>query len=146
MILTRGRVAVFVTVVLLLAVSVFVARWLVVDTVERNKIERLLDAQARGDAASMAEEIRGCDPACRTSLDVLASRLRGPGDVEIVRYDSGTSHAVGDETKPTRVVWRRGDRIPVVQCVRVRRTGTVLTGMSVTLLDLSGPIGLEASC
>jgi hypothetical protein len=33
-----------------------------------------------------------------------------------------------------------------VQCVLVRRSGTPLSGQSVTLLNLSAPIGREAAC
>jgi len=34
----------------------------------------------------------------------------------------------------------------VVQCVRVRRTGSVLEGFGVRVLALSDPIGRETSC
>ena len=142
----RRRLALGATVVLFIAASVVIGRWLAADGSERAKVERLLEAQARGDGAAMAREIRGCDDGCRADLQALAARLRGPGAVEIVRYDSGTSHALGSETKPTRVVWRRGDGLPTVQCVGVQREGTVLTGPRVTLLTLSAPIGLEAPC
>ena len=138
---TRRRVALGAAVVLFLLASAIIGRWLSADGAERAKVERLLEAQARGDAAAMAREVE------RTAgLDRLAARLRGPGDVEIVRYDSGTSHATASTTRPTRVVWRRGDALPTVQCVTVQRKGTVLSGPRVTLLALSAPIGREAAC
>jgi hypothetical protein len=142
----RRRVALGAALLAFLAVSAIVARWLSADGSERAKVERLLEAQGRGDAAAMAEEIGGCDTACRARANALATRLRGGGQVEIVRYDSGTSHALGSKTRPTRVVWQREGTLPTVQCITVQRKGTILTGQRVTLLDLSAPIGREAGC
>jgi hypothetical protein len=147
--LTRRRVTIAVAIAAFLAVSLVVARWLAADGTERSKIERVLDAQSRGDAAAMAAEFEDCDATCRIPLRDLASELRGRGDVEIVRYDSETSHALSGDWGPTRVVWRRtgpDERLPTVQCFVVERTGTVLTGPRVTLLALSPPIGREAGC
>ena len=143
---TRRRVAIALAVVAFLAVSAIVARWLQADNAERAKVERLLTAQGRGDASAMAREIEDCDAACRASLDGLAERLSRPGELEIVRYDSQTAHALGGATGPTRVVWQLPGTLPTVQCVGVRRTGNVLTGPGVTLVGLSAPIGREASC
>lgn len=141
------RAALVVAVLAFAAVSLVVARWLAADSGERTRVERLLDAQVRGDAAAMAAELDRCDAACRTRLDDLARRLRAPdGSVEIVRYDSATARALGEETGTTRVVWRAGDGLPTVQCVLVRRKGTALTGPRVTLERLSAPIGREAPC
>lgn len=143
---TRRRLAFVAAAVAFVAVSLVIARWLAADGSERARVERLLGAQARGDAAAMAAEIDGCDDACRARARALARRLRGPGDLEIVRYDSATSHALGSTTGATRVVWRRSGTLPTVQCVTVRRTGSVLTGPRVRLLGLSEPIGLEDGC
>jgi hypothetical protein len=130
------------------AVSFFIARWLSVDNGERARVEKLLEAQIRGDASAMADELDGCDDAaCRDRLRSLADRLEAPGkELEVVRYDSETSHALGDETGPTRVVWQVEGGLTTVQCVLVARTGTVLSGPRVTLLRLGAPIGREASC
>jgi hypothetical protein len=129
------------------AASFLVARWLSTDGVERGKVERLLEAQARGDVDAMAREIEGCFAPCRGRLERLARRLREPGeDLRIARYDSDTSRALGEATGPTRVVWFLGDDLPTVQCVDVRRRGNPLAGPSVTLLRLSAPIGREAPC
>lgn len=142
------RAAIAAGVLVFCAVAFFLARWLAVDNGERARVEDLLRAQARGDAAAMARELEDCDDAaCRDRLAALARRLRtAGGDVEIVRYDSRTSRALGDETGPTRIVWQAKGRLTTVQCVLVRRTGTVLSGPHVTLLRLSDPIGREASC
>ena len=129
------------------AVGFFVARWLQTDGVERGKVERLLEAQGRGDVDAMAAEIADCYAGCRARLRRLADRLQKPGeDLTIARYDSETSRALGDEEGPTRVVWFLGRDLPTVQCVQIRRRGTPVTGPSVTLLRLSAPIGREQSC
>jgi hypothetical protein len=144
----RGRtVAVLIAVMAFGAVSFLVARWLSTDGVERGKVERLLEAQARGDADAMAREIDGCFAPCRERLDRLARELRRPREeLRIARYDSDTSRALGAKTGPTRVVWFLGDDLPRVQCVLVEREGNPLTGPRVTLLRLSAPIGREAPC
>ena len=143
---TRRRVAVAVAIVTFLAASAVVARWLQADNAERAKVERLLAAQGRGDAAAMAAELGRCDPGCEQRLARLAARLRRPGELEIVRYDSRTAHALTGQTGPTRVVWQLPGTLPTVQCVEVRRTGSALTGPGVTLLSLSAPIAREAGC
>jgi hypothetical protein len=145
----RRRVAVAVAVLAFVAVSAVVARWLQADSAERTKVQRLLAAQGRGDGAAMARALGRCDPACARRMAVLAARLRHPGALEIVRYDSKTAHALGSRTAMTRVVWQVGGpdpTLPTVQCIRVRRTGNALTGPRVTLLGLSAPIGREAGC
>jgi hypothetical protein len=94
----------------------------------------------------MAGHLERCDDACRDDLARLAARLQADGQIEIVRYDSRTSHALGPQTAPTRVVWTAPGTLPTVQCVLVRRTGTALSGPRVTLLRLSAPIGRQDTC
>ena len=140
------RVALLLGAAAFVVVSLLVARWLLADGTERGEVEALLRAQARGDVAAMARRLEGCDAACRTELEGLARRLRRDGQVEIVRYDSRTSHAIAEKTGPTRVVWTAPGTLPTVQCVLVRRTGTALSGPRVTLLRLSAPIGRQDAC
>ena len=141
------RWAAILAVALFAATSFLVARWLTTDGVERGKVERLLEAQGRGDVDAMAREIDDCFSPCRERLVKLARRLRKPGaKLRIARYDSDTSRALGKAEGPTRVVWFLGDDLPTVQCVQVRRRGSPLTGPTVTLLRLSAPIGREAPC
>jgi hypothetical protein len=147
---TPRRLALAAAVVAFLGVSALVARWLAADARERAAVVRLLEAQARGDAAAMAAELTGCEARCRATAGALAERLDGPGEVEVVRYDSATARALGAETGPTRVVWQRGtggaDALPTVQCVTVRRTGSALAGPQVDLVAIGPPIGREAGC
>ena len=44
------------------------------------------------------------------------------------------------------VAWPVLGKLPVVQCIDVRRTGNALTGVHVTLLALSKPIDNEGNC
>lgn len=133
-------------VVAFLAISLFLARWLGTENVERDAILAVLRAQAHGDAPRMLRDIDCRDAACVARVRANAARLASRGDVTIVRIDSKTSHALTTKTGPTRVVWLAPGRLPTVQCVLVRRTGTPLSGQSVTLLDLSAPIGRTAAC
>lgn len=141
------RPLIIATLVLLFSgVSLLVGRWLHADSVERGAVEELLNAQARGDAAAMLRRLDCPDARCREQARVNARRLKAPGEVEIARYDSSTSHALGSTTEPTRVVWITPNRLTTVQCVLVRREGGLLSGPSVSLLRVSAPIERESSC
>jgi hypothetical protein len=131
-----------------LAISFGLARVLSANGAERSAIERLLAAQARGDAAELVARIDGCAarPACRASARANARRLRSGGEVQIVRLDPSTSFSLGGTDGTARVVWRTPSRATVVQCVRVRRAGDVLRGLRIELHALSRPIRRTASC
>jgi hypothetical protein len=129
-----------------LAVSALVARWLTTDNAERDQVTRLLEAQARGDSGAMLDELDACSAACADQVRANARRLRRSGRLQIVAYDSATSHALRARTGPTRVVWKTPQTLTVVQCVRVRRTGSVVGGLSVRLLALSAPRPRTAGC
>jgi hypothetical protein len=133
-------------IVVFLVVSALLARWLGTENAERDAVLAVLQAQARGDAAAMLRDIDCRDEACRAQVRANAQRLRARGEVTIVRIDSDTSHTLGSRTGPTRVVWITPGRLTTVQCVLVRRSGTPLSGQSVTLLSLSAPIGRESAC
>jgi hypothetical protein len=132
-----------------LLVTLLVARWLTTEGRERHAVTDLLRDQARGDAAAMLARLDGCprDAACAALARRNAARLRRPGEIEVLAYESETAYALGPAIGPTRVAWRvRGRGLPVVQCVEVRRNGSVLAGRSVTLRRLSAPIGRESPC
>lgn len=131
------------------ALCVVLARWLATENREREAVLALVRAEARGDAAAVARRLKGCspDPRCRARVATIVARVRRPGTVKILRLDSGTAYAVGSATGTTRVAWGIVDRgLPAVQCVVVRRDGSLLAGHSITLLRLSRPIGRESSC
>jgi hypothetical protein len=147
----RGRRLVVVAVVAIcfVAVSAMLARWLATENRERSTVLGLLRAEARGDAAAMLDRLEGCaaSAGCRATVAANARELRRGGEVKILAYSSGTRYAPGTATGRTRVAWGIVDRgLPVVQCVDVRRDGSVLAGHSITLQRLSRPIGRESSC
>ena len=135
-------------VLLFLVISGVLARWLNVENAERDDILAVLQAQAAGDPQKLISLLSGCRtrPTCVTTQQQNAARLRRPGDVKLLLVQSHTSYSLTGATGLTRVAWTVIGRLPVVQCVRVRRTGNALTGVSVTLLDLSPPIRNTAVC
>jgi hypothetical protein len=144
----RGRRLALVAagIVAFLVVSFFVARWLNTENVERNAVTNLLRAQARGDANAMLRDLRCADARCVALARANAKRLRSRGELSVVYYESKTAHALGTKQGPTRVVWTTPGRLTTVQCVLVRRSGSALSGTSVTLLRLSAPIDRQAAC
>jgi hypothetical protein len=136
-------------VVLFLAVSFELARYLNTESQERGAVFALLQAQARGDARGMIARIDGCatDSRCTATAVRNARRNRRPGEVKILAYDSQTAYALGSKRGETRVAWTVVDRgLPVVQCVDVERTGTVLAGRAIRLRRLSLPIDRQGTC
>jgi hypothetical protein len=133
---------------LFLAISVELARFLSVENVERNDAETLIQAQARGDVNGMLELLHGCRerPVCMASVEANASSLRRPGAVKILSLKSRTAYSLGASSGKTRLAWTVIGRLPVVQCIEVRRTGNALAGINVSLLSLSRPIPNEADC
>jgi hypothetical protein len=146
--LRRRLPLIAVAVLVFLAVSFELARWLSTESTERDKVHRLLEAEARGDAAAMLAQLHGCDSAaCRATVERSAGTLRRRGAVKIVNYDSATAYALGTATGETRVAWTSLEQgLVVVQCVTVRRGGSALAGRSVTLLRISAPIDRQGSC
>jgi hypothetical protein len=68
------------------------------------------------------------------------------GTVRILRVEGVGGFAIGGRTETARIAWRAGSRLPVVQCVRVRRTDDPFSGYGVHTLSVSRPIGREADC
>lgn len=129
--------------------SFVLARWLTGENRERAAVTDLIRAQAQGDAASMAALIEDCerDAACRARVARNVRRLRRPGDVQILRYDSRTARAVTETRGPTRVAWNTDRReAAVVQCVEVERRGIPLLGGEIVLTGVGSQIDGEASC
>jgi hypothetical protein len=133
-----------------LIVSVVLARFLSVENAERDADLALIQAEARGDAGAMLEEISGCraSPSCVAAVRANAAnpRLRRAGAVKILSLESATAYSLTGSSGRTRLAWTVIGTLPVVQCVDVRRGGNFLTGISVTLLALSAPIENEAGC
>ena len=133
---------------LFVAISGVLAKFLSTENVERDDEEALIQAQAMGDVNGMLGQLRGCreNLSCVATVRANASRLRRSGAVKILSLKSSTAYSLTGATGKTRLAWTVIGRLPVVQCVEVRRTGSLLTGITVTLLSLSAPISNEADC
>ena len=135
-------------VLVFLAISFELARYLSTESTERDEVQKLLSSEARGDARAMLAQLHDCgDPPCHAVVLHNASSLKRRGAVKIVDYESKTSYALGSATGKTRVAWTSLQQgLVVVQCVTVRRAGSALAGRSVTLLRISAPIDRQGSC
>ena len=131
-----------------LAISGLLARFLSNENVERDKEAALIQAQANGDVNGMLARLSGCRelPSCVATVRANATSLRRPGAVKILSLKSSTAYSLTAATGKTRLAWTVIGRLPVVQCVEVRRTGSVLEGNTISLLSLSAPIANEADC
>ena len=144
----RRAAAIAAALLVFLAVSALLARFLSTENAERSAESGLLQAQARGDANGMLARLHGCPEraACVAAVRANASRLRRPGAVKILSLKSATAYSLSGARGKTRLAWTVIGRLPVVQCVEVRRTGSFLSGITVTLLSISAPIAGEADC
>ena len=142
----RRLAAIVIGVVVFLAISAALARWLSLENVERDDILALLRAEARGDARAMLAALDHCSGSCLSAVRVDARRLRRPGTVLILADQSQTAYSLTSAVGKTRVAWKAGSRLPVVQCVTVSRKGNVIAGLTVRLLAVSEPIPLQADC
>jgi hypothetical protein len=135
-------------VVVFIAISALLARFLSVENDERDKDLALLQAQVRGDPAGMLAQLSGCShiAACVTAVRSDADSLRRSGAVKILSLKSSTAYALAGATGKTRIAWTVIGRLPVVQCIDVRRSGNPIGGIHIALLSLSAPISNEADC
>jgi len=136
--------------VLFLALSGLLARFLTVENAERDDDLALVEAQARGNEQGMLDRLSGCRmrPACVAAVRANAGnpRLRRSGAIKILQLESKTAYALTGTTGETRLAWTVIGTLPVVQCIKVQRSGSFLSGVKVRLLALSAPIGNEAGC
>jgi hypothetical protein len=146
----RRPLLIAVAVAVVAVIGLLLARYLTTENSERSAIITLLEAQARGDAGKMLDELDGgcrADARCRETVEANAKKLARRGEPKIISLRSDTAYALGEATGTTRVAWTVVDEgLPVVQCVEVHRAGSALAGRTVTLLRISAPIGNESSC
>jgi hypothetical protein len=137
-----------VALILFVAFSILLARYLSTENVERSAVLALLKAQAAGDAGGMIARMSGCraHPGCVAQARLNAATLRRAGSVKILTLKSQTAYTLTSASGMTRVAWTVIGRLPVVQCVAVSRRGNFLSGLAVTLTGLSRPIPGEADC
>jgi hypothetical protein len=149
--LTPKRVALIaVGVVVFLAISFLLARWLQVENIERDDDLELVEAEARGDVSAMFGMLPGCSASATCAAAVRAdagdSRLRRTGTVKILQLESKTAYSLTGGRGETRFAWTVIGKLPVVQCIDVERSGNFFSGVDVTLLRISTPIANEADC
>ena len=86
----------------------------------------ILRAQVHGDRGEVLRRLDGCRrSACRAEALRSRARLRSPGTFQVLNVDSKL-HPGWAAPGPVRVAWRVDSHLPIVQCVRVRRTGSVI--------------------
>ena len=143
------RIVIAFGVFVFLGISFLLTRALVGAGAERSAVLEVLRAQARGDADAVLDRLPDCrrSTACTGLVRRRAARLERPGRVQILNYQPSVQLALTNHAGVGRVAWRADGprRLPVVQCVQVRRQGP-LTGGGVELVSISNPIGLEAPC
>jgi hypothetical protein len=144
---SRVYIAIAFAVFVFAGISLLLARALTGASAERGAVLDLARAEARGDAAAVLAQLPACraQPACVHATTERVAALKQPGAVQLLTYQPSVQVTLTRRIGTGRVAWRAGTRLPVVQCVRVRREGP-LTGGSVALLSVSGRIGGEASC
>jgi hypothetical protein len=129
-------------------VSAVLARVFSVDGAERSAITGLMQAEARGETAGMLRRMYGCEAraACRARVSQDAAALSHPGPVSIIQIQPSAGFSLAGTLGTARVAWQVGGSLPIVQCVRVRRAGNALSGLSVQLLELSSRIKSDTDC
>jgi hypothetical protein len=144
----RHIVPILLALVVFLAISGLLARFLATENVERDDVLAALQAETAGNEAELFARLSGCRavPACVSDIKANVVTLRRRGSVKIVSLTSATAYSLTGATGLTRVAWVVFGHLPVVQCVNVKRSGSFLTGVSVSLLALSKPIPNEANC
>jgi hypothetical protein len=137
-------------VIVFLAISALLARYLTSDNLEREDDVALIEAEARGDATGLISKLSGCreNPSCVAQQQKNASdpRIRRAGAVKVLSLTAATANSPTGATGKTRLAWTVLGQLPVVQCIEVKRSGNALTGVHVALLSLSAPINNEADC
>jgi hypothetical protein len=141
-------VGIAVGILLFLVISALLARVFSANSAEQSAITSLVQSEAHGDVNAIVDEIQGCgtDPACRTRAAVNAAALKHAGAVSIIQLQPSTSFSLGGTEGTARIAWSVGSPYPIVQCVKVRRAGNPISGLSVELLEVSRRIPSDAAC
>jgi hypothetical protein len=137
-------------ILLVLLLSVLLARFLSVENAERSDEVALVQAEVKGDLGGMLDQLGDCrrSPSCLAATKANAGdpHLRRSGAVKILQIESPTAYSLFGATGKTRLAWTVLGSLPVVQCVEVRRTGNFLAGIQVHLIGIGPPIPGEGKC
>lgn len=132
-----------------LVVSALLARVFSANSAEQSAITSLVKDEASGDTGAVIDDIAACrtSQACRTRANYNATALKHAGAVSIIQIQPSTSFSIAGTLGTARVAWNVAGRShPIVQCVRVHRTGNVISGLKVELLEVSRRINSESAC
>jgi hypothetical protein len=140
--------AIVAAIVVFLLISALLARVFSANSAEQSAITSLVTDEARGDTNAVIADIAACrtSPACRARAGENAAALRHPGTVSIIQIQPSTSFSIAGTLGTARVAWNVGGSLPIVQCVRVRRTGNAISGLKVDLLEVSRRIKSDTAC
>ena len=135
-------------VVVFVLISALLARAFSADSAERSAVTSLVQAEVRGDVSGAVRSLQHCtlEPGCRARMSANIAALKRPGAVSILQLATSTSFSLGTTLGNARVAFRIGNSLPIVQCVRVRRAGNVLSGLRVELLSVTPPMTGNANC
>jgi hypothetical protein len=135
-------------VIAFLAVSALLARAWSADGAERSAITTLLKAEARGDAAAMVARIQNCgdSAACQARVHANVAALTRPGAFSILQLEPSAGFSLSGTLGTARIAWKTASSLPIVQCVRVKRAGDVLSGLRIELLAISPRIKTDGNC
>jgi hypothetical protein len=141
--------AIAAAIIVFLVLSALLARVLSANSAEQAAITALVKDEARGDATAVLGDLEACQTssACRTRARENASALKHAGTVSIIQIQPSTSFSIAGTQGTARVAWNVAGRPqPIVQCVRVRRTGNAISGLRVQLLEVSRRIKSDTAC
>jgi hypothetical protein len=135
-------------IVVFVAISVMLARAFNAESAERAAVTDLIKAEARGDAAAAANQLRNCAPTagCRARVASNTATIHHAGGVQVLQLEPSTSFSLGSTLGSARIAFRIGGSLPIVQCIRVRRAGNVVSGLQIELLAVSAPLKGDATC
>jgi hypothetical protein len=135
-------------IIVFLVVSALLARIFSANSAEQSAITSLVKDEARGDTGAVIGDIANCraSPTCRTRAGYNATTLKRPGAVSIIQIQPSTSFSIAGTLGTARVAWSVGGSLPIVQCVKVRRTGNAISGLKVDLLVVSRRIKSDTAC
>jgi hypothetical protein len=135
-------------VIVFLVVSALLARVFSANSAEQSAITTLVKDEARGDTNAIIADVLGCraSPSCRARAAELATSLTRKGAVSIIQLQPSTNFSVASTQGTARVAWNAGGSLPIVQCVRVHRSGNAISGLTVELLEVSRRIKSDTAC
>ena len=136
-------------VVAFIVTSLGVGRLLAARGVEETMLQQLITDQNAGRSEQVVAAISGCSGSakCVSAVDSIVKQVKSPGTpLLVLQIVQGTKISAGPSSGVSRIAWRPNGKLPVVECVTTRRTGTVVSGFKVEVLAVSKPIAREGSC